>query len=140
MSLIKKLDEFYYILLLKNLRSMNKNRLYKNLTYNSLLYLEIILYNENCTPSFIADTLQVARSAVTIKVNELVDKGLIIKIPSETDGRVSYLKVSPEVVDDYKIIDQSILTAATEIESKYSKGEIETFISMLDIIKRNYRG
>lgn len=33
--------------------------------YNSLLYLKVIQYNENCTPSFLAETLNVARSAVT---------------------------------------------------------------------------
>ncbi|MGM9986164.1 MAG: MarR family winged helix-turn-helix transcriptional regulator [Bacillaceae bacterium] len=139
MKLVQAMDEYYYELLLKNLRAMNKDKVYKNLTYNSLLYLEVILFNENCTPSFLADTLHVARSAVTVKVNELVAKGLVIKTASETDKRVSYLKVNPEVAKDYKMIDESLMAAYKEIEQRYSEAEINTFIEMLGIIKKHYR-
>ncbi|MEC1671242.1 MarR family winged helix-turn-helix transcriptional regulator [Bacillus mojavensis] len=138
MNLMYALDKSYYEWALKNLRAMNKDNVYKNLTYNSLLYLEMILYNENCTASFLADTLHVARSAVTVKINELVSKGLVIKTPSKTDKRVSYLKVSPAVAKDYKRIDDSLLAATKEIEQTYSKEEIKAFTEMLEIIQKHY--
>ncbi|MBG9811095.1 hypothetical protein ABD68_05490 [Bacillus endophyticus] len=140
MDLMHAVDKFYYEWILKSLRSMNKENAYKNLTYNSLLYLEIILYNENCTPSFLADTLHVARSAVTVKVNELVSKGLVIKTPSKTDKRVSYLKASSEVAEDYKRIDKSLLAAVKEIEETYSQAEIKAFTEMLGIMQKHYMG
>ncbi|MED3728381.1 MarR family winged helix-turn-helix transcriptional regulator [Priestia filamentosa] len=140
MELMHAVDKFYYEWILKSLRSMNKENAYKDLTYNSLLYLEIILYNENCTPSFLADTLHVARSAVTVKVNELVSKGLVIKTPSKTDKRVSYLKASSEVAEDYKRIDKSLLAAVKEIEETYSQAEIRAFTEMLEIMQKHYMG
>lgn len=139
MKLFQEIDGFYYNLALKNLRAMNKDNLYKNLSYNSLLYLEVILYNENCTPSFLADTLHVARSAVTVKVNELVSKGLVIKTANQTDKRVIHLKVSPEVLKDYEDIDATLLKATREIERDFSDSEVELFIHFLQIISKHYR-
>lgn len=139
MKLFQEIDSFYYNLALKNLRAMNKDNLYKNLSYNSLLYLEVILYNENCTPSFLADTLHVARSAVTVKVNELVSKGLVIKTANQTDKRVIHLRVSPEVLKDYEDIDATLLKATREIERDFSDSEVELFIHFLRIISKHYR-
>ncbi len=138
-KLIHAIDEFYYELILKNLRAMNKDEVYGNLTYNSLLYVEIIMYNKNCTPSFLADTLHVARSAVTVKINELVAKGIVIKTPSDLDKRVTYLSVSPEVSGDYKLIDESLTKAIDEIETRFSSNEISAFTEMLHIIKKHYQ-
>lgn len=138
MDLFHSINELYYELVLENLRAMNRTKLYNNLTYNSLLYLEVIQYNENCTPSFLAESLNVARSAVTIKVNELVAKGLVIKTPSTTDKRVYHLKVSSEFNEEYSSYDQSILSAIKEIEEHFDEKEIAGFTKMLDIIKKNY--
>lgn len=139
MKLIQALDEFYYDLILENLKAMNKDKVYGNLTYNSLLYVELILYTENCTASYLADKLNIARSAVTLKVNDLVSKGIVYKIPSKTDKRVSYLKVSPEVAEEYRQLDIPLNKAAEQIESEFTKEEINIFIKMLHVIKKQYR-
>ena len=139
MKLLHALDEFYYEQILKTLREMNQGKVYGNLTYNSLLYLEVILYNENCTASFLAETLCVARSAVTVKVNELVEKGIVTKTPSVTDKRVNYLRVSPEVADDYKQLDRTLNDAIAEIEDRFSASEIASFIEMFEIIRKHHQ-
>lgn len=138
MDLFRSINELYYELVLENLRSMNKDKLYNNLTYNSLLYLEVIQLNENCTPSFLAETLHVARSAVTIKVNELIAKGLVIKTPSQEDKRVYHLKVSPHFTEEYTAYDKSLQSAIQEIEENFDDKEIAGFIRMMEIIKKNY--
>ncbi|WP_025785306.1 MarR family winged helix-turn-helix transcriptional regulator [Sporosarcina sp. D27] len=138
MKLIHALDEFYYEQILKSLREMNHKKVYGNLSYNSLLYMEVILYNENCTASFLADTLHVARSAVTVKVNELVSKGIVTKTPSVTDKRVNYLNVTPKIVEDYKRMDHSLTQAIAEIEDRFSSAEISSFVDMLGIIRKYY--
>lgn len=139
MNLVQAIDKFYYEQILKTLREMNQDKVYGNLTYNSLLYMEVILYNENCTASFLADTLHVARSAVTVKVNELVTKGIVTKTPSLTDKRVNYLRVCPEIVEDYQKLDQSLTEAIAEIETQYSAPEIASFIEMLEIIRKHHQ-
>ncbi|WP_432353799.1 MarR family winged helix-turn-helix transcriptional regulator [Sporosarcina sp. A2] len=139
MKLIHALDQFYYEQILKSLRQMNHNNVYGNLTYNSLLYMEVILYNEKCTASFLADTLHVARSAVTVKVNELVAKGIVTKTPCSTDKRVNYLSVSPEIGEDYKQLDVALNHAIAEIEDRFSASEVASFVDMLGIIRKHHQ-
>ena len=71
MELQKALDTFYYSTALCDLRLMNKQFVDKNITYNSLLYLELIFSMEGkCTASKIAELLYISKPAVTLKINE----------------------------------------------------------------------
>ena len=87
MDLKKACDQFYLDLIINELRLMNSTNTSNNITYNSLLYLDIIGYKKNCTVSYIADVLNVAKSAVTLKVKELEKMGLVKKTQSEEDKR-----------------------------------------------------
>ena len=88
MDLRKSLDKFYYSTALCDLRLMNKQFVDENITYNSLLYLELIFtMNGKCTASQIADLLHISKPAVTLKINELIRKGLVTKEPDPKDRR-----------------------------------------------------
>ncbi|ULQ58668.1 MarR family transcriptional regulator [Brucepastera parasyntrophica] len=138
MTLSDSVNEFYFCLVLKNLRSMNRDRTSGGLTYNSFLYLEVIRHNKNCTPSYLAETLRVARPAVTVKINELAAKGLVIKTQGVSDKRVCFLKISPKAARICKSFDASLAGAIKEVRKKFGKEEINACINMLDIII-NYR-
>jgi len=91
MLLQNALNQYFYTMTINELQLMNTKFHSLNITYNSLLYLDIISYTKNCTTTFLAQSLRISKSAVTIKVNELVKQGLIIKQQSEDDKRVFYL-------------------------------------------------
>ena len=109
----------------------------KVLTYNSILYLDIIsAKNGEYTASNIADLLQVSRPSVTQKINELESAGYITKSQSDKDKRVFYLSVT----DKYDTIYDSLLGEKFDIDgelisllrSKHSEIEVDKFFDMLE--------
>lgn len=138
MDLYDALNRFYNEMTINELRMMNADGSFPNVNYHSLLYLDIIHYTESCTASYIAAALNVSKSAVTMKVNELIRAGLVQKVQSERDRRVNYLSVAPQVADSFKVYDRALEGAVTEIENRYSQQEIDSFGRMLETINRHY--
>lgn len=138
MKLKDSINQFYFDMSINELRLRNNNPFYPDITYNSLLYLDIIAYKENCTVSFIAGAMNVSKSAVTIKVNELIRHDLVIKTQSTEDKRINYLTIKQEVIDEYKIYDSILYKAIKMVESKYSDREINTFCEILQFISKCY--
>lgn len=137
MDLKKTMNRFYFDMVVNELRLANYNS-YQSVTYNSLLYLDIIAYKEKCTVSYIADILHVAKSAVTLKVKELEKLGLVKKIQSSEDKRVHYLEVNETLLEEYKAYDRVLNGALDEVEKKYSAAELKILFDMLDTINRHF--
>lgn len=137
MNLRGTVDRFYLDMVINQLRLANFN-CYQHVTYNSLLYLDIIAYTENCTVSYLSNILRVAKSAVTLKVKELEKLGLVEKVQSSEDKRVFYLHVNEMLLKEYEAYDQVLYGALNEIEEKYSTSEINAFCNMLDTINKHF--
>ncbi len=135
MELRKSLDTFYYSSALCDLRLMNKQFVDENITYNSLLYIELIYtMNGTCTASKLAELLHVSKPGVTLKLNELLRQGLITKTPDPHDKRKSYLSVNDEAIPQYKVFRRQDSEAIQRITDRFSPEEINKFCEMLDII------
>lgn len=135
MDLEKALDAFYYSTVLCDLQLMNKQFVEENITYNSLLYLELIFSMKGkCTASKIAELLHVSKPAVTLKINSLIHQGLVYKIPDPDDLRQNLLIVNEEAVPKYKVYRRQDSEAIGRIKESFSEEEIQKFCRMLDII------
>ena len=135
MNLRNALNAFYYSNALCDLQMMNKKITNPNITYNSLLYLEIIhSLQGQCTASKLAELLCISKPGVTLKLNELLKQGLIIKQPDPEDGRRFLLSVNSEKVPQYRVYQQQDDLAVQRITAQYSAEDIEKFCSMLQII------
>lgn len=135
MRLRKSLDTFYYSTALCDLRLVNKHFVDKNITYNSLLYLELIFSMDGkCTASQIAELLHVSKPGVTLKINELIRQGLVTKTPDPNDRRKNYLSVNEEAIPKYKVYRRQDDVAIQRLTKKYSEDDIQKFCEMLDII------
>lgn len=88
------INRYNYVLTLADMTVTSSKR-NGNLTFNDILYLNMIRYIPDCTASKIADAAHVAKSSVTVKINSLCDRGLVVRKRSEDDGRVWYLGLSP---------------------------------------------
>lgn len=137
MSLKEKMDRFYLDTIINELRLAN-NSSYQNITYNSLLYMDIIAYKKDCTVSYLAEALHVAKSAVTLKVKELEKLGLVFKEQSREDKRVHFLRVNQEVLDRYKEYDAVLYGALDEVEKKYQPEQIQLLMDMFDMINQHF--
>lgn len=135
MDLEKALDSFYYSTALCDLQLMNKQFIEENITYNSLLYLELIFSMKGkCTASKIAELLHVSKPAVTLKINALIRQGLVIKIPDPDDHRQNLLIVNEEAIPKYKVYRRQDSEAIVRIKEIFSEEDIRKFCRMLDII------
>ena len=135
MDLRKALDTFYYSTALCDLRLMNKQFIDENITYNSLLYIELIYtMNGTCTASKLAELLNVSKPGVTLKLNELLRQGLITKTPDPTDKRKKYLSVNDDAIPQYKVFRRQDSEAIKRITDRFTPEEIGKFCEMLDII------
>ena len=125
------MNYFYYRTSISELRAMRDGDYSPGLSYHSMLYLNIISEIEDCTVSKLAEVLKITRSAVTIKVGELVKQGFITKEQSITDGRIWHLRLSPKMADIYALFERFSVVIERELKQKYSTDEIELFSKML---------
>lgn len=140
MELRKALDSFYYSTALCDLRLMNKQFVDETITYNSLLYLELIFtMGGKGTASQIADMLHVSKPGVTLKINELIRQGLVTKTPDPNDKRKNYLSVNEDAIPRYKVYRCQDNEVIRRITDSYTPEDIHKFCEMLNIISEiNY--
>lgn len=135
MELQKSLDTFYYSTALCALRLMNKQVIDENITYNSLLYIELIhAMNGSCTASKLAELLHISKPGVTSKLNELLRQNLITKTQAPGDRRKNYLAVNEEAIQHYKDFRHQDSEAIKRINKRFTPEEIGNFCEMLNII------
>lgn len=134
------LENFEYRFLINELRTMSKlkQKIDLKITYNSMLYLQIISHTKKCTVSFIADKLDIAKSSVTLKVNELLKNGLIEKHRDEEDRRVFFICLTEKGREVSKVFDIATDISVKEVESKFSKEEIESFCKVMGTYINHY--
>lgn len=134
MDIVKEVNNFYYHMALYELQVMNGDDYFHGLSYNSLLYINVIEQMEACTVSRIAETLHVTKSAVTMKINELAKQGLVIRRQSSRDKRVYYLELSPEISRVMGIYDEVFIKIEKELKKEYTEEELGQFCRIMQSI------
>ena len=127
MNLRDSLNRLYYNMTIYDVRYVNRS-ITGNLSYNSIMYLDIIAYQDNCTVSSIAETLGISKPAVTKKVNELIRLGHVVKTQSGKDKRVS-----DELQKNSVVYDRPFERALRTIEKKYSPEQLAVLGDIMDI-------
>lgn len=94
-----------------------------SLSYMDVTYLDIIFFNDGCTPSFIAEQLGIARSAVTVRLNKLEKEGWVEKIRDEKDCRLLRLTLTEQSRAEYQPLLNMFATFQDRIEKRFSDDE-----------------
>ena len=131
MSFSEDMSYFYYRSSISELKTMHGGDYSPGLTYHSMLYLNIIAGTPDCTVSKLAEILHISRSAVTIKVNELVKRGYVEKKQSAEDGRVWRLLLTPQLNDVYAMFNKVSEGIEAHLRAKHSEDEIKLYGQML---------
>lgn len=134
MSILKEMDHFYYKMALHELQAMNENDYYQGLSYHSMLYINVISQIEKCTLSMLSELLCVTKSAVTLKVNELVKANAVEKVQSEDDKRVFYVRLTPQMKETIQIYDHVISHVEEQLSETYTKEQLDLFSKILHTI------
>lgn len=138
MILKDTINHFFYTMSVNELQLMNEKFKDLNITYNSLLYLDLISQMPNCTVTMLSQALHISKSAVTLKVNELVKQGLLLKQQSEKDKRIYYLLLKDEINEIYTQYDKALYKAIENVNTHFSIEEQEVFSKILKEIESTY--
>lgn len=142
-NLLDAINHYYYGTSLWELKLANKENGWKGgpgqqesgwlqgLSYHSFLYLNVIYDTPNCTISRLSELLHVSKSAVTMRVNELVKQGILTKTRSLDDKRVVYITLSEELADIYLKYDTHTNHIAQDLRKQYSEEELELFCRIM---------
>lgn len=131
MDILQEMNHFYFKMALYELQIMNDQDYYHGLSYNSMLYINVIAQMEDCTVSKLARALYVTKSAITLKINELMKEGIVHKIQSEDDKRVFYVRLSEEMKQTIMIYDDVFQNIEKDMNKKYTKEQLHIFMQIL---------
>ncbi|MBU5307525.1 MarR family transcriptional regulator [Clostridioides mangenotii] len=110
----------------------------KETSYINILHLFVIGHSERTTVSELADKLGLSRPAVTQKVNELEELGLIKKVQSTQDKRFFYISLSNRVKQSSQSTKtDSVLDA---VEKEFSKDKKVVFAEILNFMAAYVNG
>ena len=138
MDLRQRMERLFVDRTVSELQLANSDT-YQSVTYNRLLYLDLIAYTPDCTAGYLAETLHVAPSAITSKVRELERLGLVTRTRSERDKRVYYLHINEQLRAEYRAYDQILYGALDELEARYTPRQVDLLCEMLDAINRGFQ-
>ncbi len=121
MGLEQELERFYSSVRMSELRF--SGRFGSDVDYRSLLYLDLIRYEEGCTASKISEMLGVDKSTVSKKIDSLVARGMAVKVRDPDDGRIQRLALSEVWRAMYDENDAPYDRALERLEAELSDSE-----------------
>lgn len=121
MGLEQELERFYSSVRMSELRF--SGRFGSDVDYRSLLYLDLIRYEEGCTASKISEMLGVDKPTVSKKIDSLVARGMAVKVRDPDDGRIQRLALSEEWRAMYDENDAPYDRALERLEAELSDSE-----------------
>ncbi len=133
-ELLKAISKFYHDLSIGELKLQHKLQDSTKLTYNDVLYLDIIsAHSGKYTSTQLADMLHVSRPSVTKKIKELIKKGYVTRKQSNTDKRMYYLFVNESIYFQYsgENLGRKIMKI---IDGKYTDKDIHNLCELLNLI------
>lgn len=121
MGLEQELERFYSSVRMSELRF--SGRFGSDVDYRSLLYLDLIRYEEGCTASKISEMLGVDKSTVSKKIDSLVARGMAVKVRDPDDERIQRLALSEEWRTMYDENDAPYDRVLERLETELSDSE-----------------
>ncbi|PJI08409.1 MULTISPECIES: MarR family transcriptional regulator [Clostridium] len=122
---------------IENIKNTLSEEQIKDFNMNDYYYLTMIYELKNPKLSDIADKLKVTKPAVSALAKRLAKNEMVIKIQSETDKRVYYLKLTEKALKIIEGDNELYHDIATILEEKLGDNEVE---ELLQYIIKNIKG
>lgn len=121
-----------------------KMRFYQSLCQNSkelnmqeAFCLDVIHMLGNPTILEFANYMEISQPNATYKINQMIQKGYLVKEACIDDKRSYRLKVTEKFLECYRGNDRYIKKTLKDIESQFSEKEVQTLQKMLKQIEIN---
>lgn len=108
----------------------------KELTMQEAFSLDIIHMLGNPTILEYANYMGISQPNATYKINQMIDKGYLIKEVYKKDKRAYKLQVTKKFLSLYRDNDKYIKKVLKEVENTFSKEEVQLLEKMLKDVKR----
>lgn len=131
------LNKIFHDCAIAELRLLHNGTSNLELTYNDILYLNIIeAHSGQYTASNLADMLYVSRPAVTQKINELEKNGYIYKVQCQKDKRIFKLFTNKDGKSKkyYEVTDKTNADIISKLSKNYTDEQISLYCEMSDVI------
>lgn len=132
--LSKSFQEVYNIFKMNFYKSMCENS--KELTMQEAFSLDIIYMLGNPTILDYATYMGISQPNATYKINQMIDKGYLVKEVCKNDKRAFRLQVTQKFIDCYRDNDRFIKKTLDDIEQRFDENEVELLKKMLEDIKK----
>ena len=89
----------------------------------------------NPSMSVLAKTLNISKTQMTSKIDELFDEGLIERVPDENDRRVLRIVLTDEGKKFIKEAHETVTESMNQLLSSFSPKELEELSKSIEVIK-----
>ena len=96
--------------------------------------VDVIYLLHGPTVKEFADCLGISQPNATYKINHLIQKGYVEKIPSQEDRREIHLHVTDKYMRHWKESSSTMHRAVTILEERFSEEEMNVFSRMLETL------
>ena len=134
MDLESPMMRLYRFLSLEETELIRSQGLDFDLSSLDMVYLDLILLEDRCTPSLIAERLGIARSAVTVRLNKLEKNGFIERTRNDEDKRSSVLGLTEKGMEWFRPMFDEFESFEAVIRSRFTDEEIGIVRRMIDCI------
>ncbi|RWR13656.1 MarR family transcriptional regulator [Siminovitchia fortis] len=118
----------------KGMSTLVPEQLLQELSLEQFTLIRMVYRNGPIRASELADLLFVHRSAITVRVDKLVKKGLLERERDEGDRRNVYLRVSEKGMEFYRTLESKINEFVEAIIRDIPKEEMENFLNVFEKI------
>lgn len=123
--------ELYRYISVDEMHYVRENGDASRLSYMDTIYLDIIFLNDGCSPSYIADQLGIARSAVTVRLNRLAKDGWVEKTRDEMDRRAFRLRLTDRSMAEFQPLLNLFSKFQDRIRRRFTDEEQELVTAMI---------
>ncbi|MFD1706157.1 MarR family winged helix-turn-helix transcriptional regulator [Siminovitchia sediminis] len=129
-------DRFMMIILhgRKGMATLVPDQLLEELSLEQFQLIRLVYKNGPIRASELADMLFVHRSAITVRVDKLVKKGLLERQRDEEDRRNVFLNVSEKGKTYYETLEKKINEFVGSIIQDIPKEDMENFLNVFETI------
>ena len=131
---MERAERFRKIKLDLSLKELKRAQNDMDVSYQDLLYMDIIYFHPETTVSYIADVLNIAGTAVTVRLNRMEKNGWITRTRSESDRRQYIISLTGEAMKMYREYEDEWSTRMDSLCEKYSESKTDELLDMLEIL------
>ena len=139
--LTKDISELYQIFRLNHYRTLFGRIREKDgsLSATEAFAVDVIYLLGSPTVTQLAETLGISQPNATYKVNNLVQKGYVVKTSSEDDRRECRLQLGPKFYQYFTESEHFIDEAAEKLRQEFTPRELESFSKVLRSLAKEMR-